>query len=427
MPRPMVSELTVAKLEAHIKDVAKGKKPPGYLRVGKVGGLCLQVRVLKGNVRCSWILRRTINGKRQDLGLGVWPEVDLAMARRKAEDVLYGRWVGKDAFAEAAAQKAKGLAFRECAARYATDRLAGRDPKDMRAWHSAMERYAMPTLGDMLVANVTTAEVLTVLQQELPDGKGQLWMAQNDTANRLLGELRAVLAWATVHGLRKGDNPAVWKGHLDKILPSPNKVRKGGNQPALPYAQLPAFMASLRAREVSASQQALIFLVLTAARSGEVRGATWDEVDLERGMWTIPASRMKADKDHRVALSADTVALLEAQPRFAGTNLIFPGRSLTGPMSDNTLNVLIEKMDKAEVKAGRVGWKDPRSGSVAVPHGMRSTFRDWAAEQTDFPADMVEMALAHTVGSAVERAYRRTDLFEKRRELMDAWAKHCCG
>jgi integrase len=244
-----------------------------------------------------------------------------------------------------------------------------------------------------------------------------------ERARRLFKKVEAILAAETRLGHRNGANPAAWKDNLSALLPKPAKKAAKG-QPALPYAQLPAFMAALRAREPSPSSRALEFLILTAARSGEVRGATWDEIDLKAGLWTIPADRMKATREHRVPLSAAALGVLKATPKFAGTPLIWPGQGLQKAMSDMTVAALVKKMHAAEVAADRPGWIDPRLGKVAVPHGFRSTFRDWAAEMTTYPNEMAEIALAHEVGSAVERAYRRGDQLEKRRAMMDDWAAH---
>ena len=221
--------------------------------------------------------------------------------------------------------------------------------------------------------------------------------------------MEQVLDWATVRGYRKGDNPARWRGALDKVLPAPDKVRKVKHHAALSIAELPDFLTRLRQRN-GIGARALEFAVLTAARSGEVRGATWEEIDLDARVWTIPADRMKASKEHRVPLSDAALKLLESLPRMEGTDLVFPPPRGTKPLSDNTLTKVLKDMEVP-----------------VTAHGFRSTFRDWCAEHTEFPREVAEMALAHTIGNAVEAAYRRGDLFEKRRALMGAWAEYCDG
>lgn len=238
----------------------------------------------------------------------------------------------------------------------------------------------------------------------------KLWECAPNAGRAVLKKIERILAAATRRGHRAGESPAQWAGHLAALLPAPQRVQAAGRQPALPCEQLPAFMAALRRRAPSPSSSALQFLILTAARSGEVRKATWSEIDLARGLWTIPAERMKAGRDHRVALPEAAQQLLKATPPVAGTDLIWPGKGLREPLSDMTVAALVKKLHAAEVKAGSSGWLDPRSGKPAVPQGFRPTFRDWAAEQTAYPAEMAELALAHEVGSAVERAYRRGEV-----------------
>ncbi len=245
-----------------------------------------------------------------------------------------------------------------------------------------------------------------------------------ETASRLRGRIEKVLDWATVAGHRTGDNPARWRGNLAEMLPAPGKVAKPGNHPALALDDAPRWFAALRQREGLAAR-ALEFLTLTAARSGEVRLAAWDEIDLESGLWVVPAARMKAGREHRVPLSTAAADLLRQVGRHQGVDLVFPGQR-NAPMSDMTLSAVMRRMQEAEVRAERPGWCDPRSGRPAVPHGLRSTFRDWAAERTDFPREMAEIALAHDVGLAVERAYRRGDMLEKRRAMMEEWAGFLC-
>lgn len=229
------------------------------------------------------------------------------------------------------------------------------------------------------------------------------------------------MAWATVAGHRTGDNPARWRGNLDAILPKPTKVAKGENHPALKLDDAARWFTALRQRD-GVSARALEFVAVTACRSGEVRGATWAEFDLDAGLWTIPASRMKASREHRVPLTAEAVALLKALPRLEGSDFVFPAPR-GGMLSDMALTAVMRKLHAADSE----GFTDRASGRPAVPHGLRSTFRDWCAERTEYPREMAEIALAHTVGSDVERAYRRSDMVERRRAMMAAWQRFLRG
>ena len=247
----------------------------------------------------------------------------------------------------------------------------------------------------MQVRDVGLPQVLAVLQP--------IWKTKTETASRLRGRIESVLDWATARGYREGLNPARWKGHLDHLLPSPGKIVKAGHHAAVPVGEAGAFMQALRAQQGTGAK-ALEFAILTAARSGEARGATWREIDIDQAMWVVPGDRMKAGKEHRVPLSDAALALLRELPRIAGTDLVFPAPR-GGLLSDMTLVAVTRRM-----------------GVAAVPHGFRSTFRDWCSERTNHPREVAEMALAHTIGDKVEAAYRRGDLFEKRRALMSEWA-----
>lgn len=262
-----------------------------------------------------------------------------------------------------------------------------------------------------------------------------IWVSKTETASRLRGRIEAVLQAATVAGHRSGENPALWRGNLEYMLAKPSKVATVDNQPALSPDDAPAWFTELRQRD-GMGARALEFLALTAARSGEVRGAAWSEIDLARGIWTVPANRMKAGREHRVALPPEAVSLLESLPRFAGNPLVFPAHR-GGQLSDMTLSAVMRRMHEARVEADQEqaqapladdagGWRDPKNNRPAVPHGLRSTFRQWAAER-GFPRDMAEMALAHFIGSEVERAYQRSDMLERRRAMMAAWAGFLMG
>lgn len=378
-------------------------KTPGLHFVGGVGGLALQVA--PGGAR-TWVLRFTIAGRRRDMGLGGFPDVTLAGAREKARearakadqgiDPILARQEAKSALL---AQVAASKTFAECARGYMDAKSAEwKNPKHRQQWANTLEEYAYPVIGPLLVRDVSLAHLMRILEP--------IWKTKTETASRLRGRIESVLGWATVRGYRTGDNPARWRGHMDKLLPAPGKVAKVAHHPALPIEAMPEFMAALRQQKGMAAK-ALEFAILTAGRSGEVRLATWAEIDLEEGVWTVPAERMKAKREHRVPLSKPALELLRALPRVEGSDNVFLSpRGKT--MSDMTLTQLTRRM-----------------GVPAVPHGFRSTFKDWASERTTYPGEMSEMALAHIISNAVEAAYRRGDLFEKRRRMMADWAKFC--
>jgi integrase len=386
---------------------------------GGVSGLHLQLLPSGGK---SWILRTLVAGKRREIGLGGFPDVTLAQARERARDAKDAIRRGVDPIEERKAARAslvaarrRGLLFKDAVDQYLVAKLEGfRNEKHRYQWRATLETYAVPTMGEMLVAEITVQDVHLAL--------GQIWTTKTETATRLRGRIEAVLDWAKVSGHRSGDNPARWKGNLDALLPKPGQVARSVNHPALSIADAPAWFAALRLRNGTAAR-ALEFLTLCAARSGEVRGATWDEFDLAAALWTIPADRMKAVREHRVPLTPAAVAIVEAMPRLKDSPFVFAAPR-AGQLSDMTLSAVMKRMQEAEVAAGRNGWLDPRTGRPAVPHGLRSTFRDWAAERTDYPRDMAEIALAHNVGSDVERAYRRGDQMEKRRAMMADWARY---
>ena len=261
----------------------------------------------------------------------------------------------------------------------------------------------------MLVSEITVHELARTLEP--------IWLTKTETASRLRGRIEAIMAWATVKGHREGDNPARWRGNLDAILPKPSKVSKVVHHPALAHADVPSWFADLRKRDGMATR-ALEFLAMTAARSGEVRGAAWAEIDIDTALWTIPADRMKAGKEHCVPLTPNAVALLNALPKMKGSDFVFPA-ARGGMLSDMALSACMKRINEAKIG----GYIDPRSGRPAVPHGMRSAFRDWVSEHTDYPRDMAEISLAHSVGSDVERAYRRGDQIEKRRAMMADWGQ----
>lgn len=293
-----------------------------------------------------------------------------------------------------------------------------RNAKHRRDWRSSLDRYARPVLGKMRVQSIEVRDVLRVLEP--------IWRDRTETANRVRGRIEAVLSWATVAGYRVGDNPARWKGNLSEIIPKPGKIAKSGHQPALSLADASQWWARLSEREGMAAR-ALQFLALTAARSGEVRGMTWDEVDFgptdkgkhPKAFWTVPAGRMKNNREHRVPLTDEAVDLLRSLPRMEGSAIVFFAPR-GGMLSDMSISAVMRRMQEAEIKAGRPGYLDPRSKRPAVPHGLRSTFRQWTAE-TGYPRDMAEIALAHWIGSEVERTYQRSDMLDRRRKMMADW------
>lgn len=391
---------------------------PELFAVGGVAGLLMQI-TLSGSK--SWMFRTTIAGKRRKMGLGSYPTVTLAQARERARAAADTVWNGKDPIeerrAEAAAlvaEEARSLSFAEAVDRCLEAKLSEfRNDKHRKQWRSTLETYACPVIGAQPVSAIDVHDIRRVLEP--------IWPTKTETASRLRGRIETVLAWATVAGHRGGENPARWRGNLDAVLPKPAKVARKGHWPALPLQDVAEWFGDLTARN-GTSAHALEFLALTAARSGEIRGATWTEIDLDARLWTIPAERMKAGKMHRVPLTDRAVAILEALPRFEGSEFVFPAPR-GGQLSDMALQAVMRRVHE---KRSGGGYIDPRSGRPAVVHGLRSTFRDWAAERTEYPSDMAEIALAHTVGSEVERAYRRGDMIEKRRQMMSAWEHFLC-
>lgn len=407
----------------------KTETQPGFYSDG--GGLYLQISTF--NASKSWVFKYTVHGRRRGMGMGSADTLTLAEARRTAERLREQVRNGIDPIeakhAEAQAKKAalaeldKRKTFKQCAEAVITQKSEElRNAKAVAQWQSTLETYAYPFLNDgRKIDELTRHDVARVLQQETGKDKAQLWHDKPETASRLRGRIEAVFNYAKGIESFKGDNPAEFKGMLEPILGKQKKEAKE-NQPALSHKRIGAFMAELRQRE-GMSARALEFAILTAARSGEVRGATWPEIDLHAHTWTVPASRMKAGREHVVTLSDAAVKLLKALPRIVGTSLVFPAPR-GGELSDMTLTQLLRRMHESDTEAGGAGWTDARTGRVAVVHGFRSTFRDWAAE-TGHDRDMAELALAHTVGSAVERAYRRTDMQERRRSMMADWGDYC--
>jgi len=375
----------------------------GNHAIGGVTGLYLYVNDTQAR---SWVLRTMVGGKRRHMGLGGFPDVTLAQARDKARRARNEITQGIDPIAQRKAaisllraQQATEKTFQQAAEGYIEAHgETWKSPKHRMQWASTLLTYAYPFMGKLMVRDVAQEHVLNALEP--------IWRTKNETASRLRGRIETVLDWATARKYRNGDNPARWKGHLDMLLPAPGKIQKVEHHRALPIDGMAAFIADLRQREGTAAQ-ALELTIYCASRSGEIRGAVWSEIDLNAGVWTIPAERMKAKKEHRVPLSRSALGILRAQPRFEDNELIFPAPR-GGLLSDMSLTTVMRRM-----------------AVDAVPHGFRSTFRDWARERTNYPRDLAEQALAHALDNKVEAAYRRGDALEKRRAMMQDWDDFC--
>jgi integrase len=391
-------------------EVAK-TKGPAVLHDG--GGLYL--RVSETGTK-SWVFRFQLDGKRRDMGLGPYPDISLAEARAKALTHRKLRHDGIDPLEAKEAQRqaqrlsvTKGRTFREMAEEFIGRNEAGwLNAKHRQQWRNTLATYVYPVLGQLPVVAIDTGLVVQVLDP--------IWTEKPETAVRVRGRIEAVLDAATVRGFRQGPNPAQWKGNLAHILPARARVRKVAHHAALAFDQMPAFLTALQARSGMAAR-ALEFAIFTAGRTAEVLGATWGEINADAKLWTVPARRMKSGREHRVPLSGPALALLEKLRPLAlmrdgepdPTAPVFPGPRRALQMSNMTMLMLLRRMKRNDLTA----------------HGFRSTFSDWAAERTAYPREVVEMALAHTIGDKVEAAYRRGDLFDKRRKLMESWAQFC--
>lgn len=368
-------------------------------------GLYLQVSMFATK---SWIFRFMLDGKAQKMGLGPLHTVPLAMAREKAAEarrkLLDGINPREEKKAATAARKlaaAQALTFKQAAERYIeAHRPSWKSEKHAAQWPATLEAYVYPVFGDLPVAGVDVGLVLKALEP--------IWSEKPETATRVRGRVESVLDWARARGYRSGENPARWRGHLDKLLPPRAKVAKVKHHAALPYAEMPAFMTELRKLD-GVSPRALEFAILTVTRTGETIGARWPEIDMDGKMWTIPAERMKAGKEHRVPLSDRAVELLKSLPREKDNDAVFIGATKGKPLSNMALLMTLRRMKRDDL----------------TTHGFRSTFRDWGAEQTAYANELLEMALAHTVSDKVEAAYRRGDMLQKRQRLMRDWADFC--
>jgi integrase len=405
------------------KVITNALTPPAvkYAKPGRHadgGGLFLLV---KDTGKRSWLFRYNAGEKVRDMGLGAATgpnAVKLAEVREAAASLRKMVREGKDPLAErariAAEEAAKAqegaavaMTFKTVAEAYIETNKAGwRNAKHRAQWASTLETYAFPKMGDLPVADVGMAHVWAVLQP--------IWTAKPETASRVRGRIEAVLDYARARELRDGENPARWRGHLANVLPARNKVARVRHHAALAWKDMGAFMIDLRARDATAAR-ALEFAILTASRTGEVLGARWCEIDRKAELWTVPGERMKAGREHRVALSKAAVKVLDEMAKLRpatdadGLAFVFPGARPLRPLSQMAMLMLLRRMDRGDLTA----------------HGFRSTFRDWIAETTAYPGDLAEMALAHTVSDKVEAAYRRGDMIEKRRRMMEDWAVFC--
>jgi integrase len=384
--------------------VAKLNKP-GFHLVGIVPGLGIKISASGAK---SWILRLRVHGRYRDMGLGPFPEVPLAEARniafekrsvvRQGLDPIELRRLSR---AQANTEKESNIRFIEAAKEYIhAHRLGWKNAKHALQWETTLTKYAYPVIGEICARKITLKDILKIIEP--------IWVTKTETASRLRGRIESVLDWATVHGYREGANPARWKGNLDMLLPARGKVAKVKHFEALPWDQCPEFFSTLK-RHNGVSVEALKFCILTACRSGEVRGAAWSEINLDKAVWTIPAERMKAGREHRVPLSSQALKILNGMPRFVSEDLVFP--SPRGAMlSDMALMAVLKGIT-----------------DHSTVHGFRSSFRDWAGESTKYPREVIEHALAHQLKNKAEAAYARGDLFMKRISLMESWADFVAG
>jgi len=383
----------------------KAQSERGFYADG--GGLYLQISKFGTK---SWVFRFTQNKRRREMGLGPIHTVTLSEAREEALTCRKLLRAGTDPIeqrklllGQAQAEAVKTMTFKACAEKYISAHSAGwRNVKHSSQWSNTLATYAYPVFGDLPVQAVDIGLVMKVLEP--------IWFTKTETAGRVRGRIEAILDWATVRKYREGENPARWKGHLDTLLPARSKVTKVKHHAALGYDDMGAFMAKLRLQD-GISARGLELLILTAARTSEVIKATWQEIDFDKSVWVIPAERMKSGKEHRVPLSPVALNVLTELKKTALNDFVLPGLRSNTALSNMAFLQLLKRMERADLTA----------------HGFRSTFRDWAAERTAYPQELAEMALAHAVTNKVEAAYRRGDMFDKRRKIMDDWAGFCSG
>lgn len=390
----------IGKLSALVVGRAKDKG-----LYGDGGGLYLQVTTTGSK---SWLFRYMLKGRAREMGLGAAHAISLADARSRAAECRKLLASGIDPLgakrtheAKARLDAARSITFEQCASKYIESHKAGwRNAKHAQQWTNTLNTYAHPILGKLSVADIDVALVMKVLEP--------IWQSKVETASRLRGRIESILDWATSREYRQGDNPARWKGKLENLLPRPSKIQKTKHYAALPHEDVNGFLKALSNQEGLAAK-ALELVIFTATRSGEALQAKWDEFDLKKKIWVIPAERMKAGQEHRVPLSDSALAVLKPLHENRNSDFVFPGMKKDKPLSNMAMLVLLRRMGRDDITV----------------HGFRSSFRMWAAEQTSFPREIAELCLAHTIGTSVERAYQRSDLFEKRRQLMSMWAKYC--
>ncbi len=372
--------------------VKSTKLKPGRHSDG--GGLYLNVA--PGGSK-SWVFVWTREGRKREMGMGGYPVVSLAKARTRAGEFREGVQEGRDPIAER--DREEEPTFGDCVDKFLSTMEKGwRNDKHRKQWRSTLDTYCTD-MKDKRVSVIGTDDVLAALTP--------IWQEKSETASRLRGRIERVLDFARAKGWRHGENPALWRGHLRHVLPARQKLQRG-HHPAMPYSDVPAYVARLQGAEAMAAR-VLEFLILTAARSGEALEARWPEFDLEKAVWTVPADRMKAGKEHRVPLSDRALSIVKGLHEARSGEFVFPGQKDRCPLSGMALAMLMRRM-----KAGHF-----------TPHGFRSAFRDWCGDSTTFPREIAEAALAHEVGNKVEQAYRRSDALAKRRKLMDAWCRYC--
>lgn len=378
-----------------VHEAKPGKKEDG-------AGLRL---VVDKKLNKHWVLRFTLNGKRREMGLGCYPDVTLSYARELATEARNQVKLGKDPIqakkdALQARQRANEWTFDKCAKAYINShKSAWKSLKHLDSWQNSLKNYASPVIGPVSVSNIDTAAIMQVIEP--------IWLTKNETASRVRSRIEKILDWATVHKYRQGDNPARWQGNLKQLLPSKAKIQKTRHMPAMPYTDIGVFFTELRTLH-SISAKALQFTILTATRTNEILLASWDEIDLKAEIWAIPAERMKSNRIHRVPLSKQAVQVLESIPIQKGW--LFPSLRYGKHLSNMAmLKVLKQDLNRKD----------------CTVHGFRSTFRDWCAEQTNYPRELAESALAHVLADKTEAAYQRGDMLEKRRKLMQHWADYC--
>ena len=413
-----LSALSVAKIKGN-----------GRHAVGGVNGLHLRIV----NDSRAWVLRVVVgqrfdeNGKQQlhrrDIGLGSYPEVSLAEARAKAHEIKAQIRNGNDPIKQKQdqlqalrIQKLRNRTFRECAQIVIANKSRElKNQKHIAQWSTTLETYIYPTLGDINIGTITKVDIAEVLRP--------IWIEKNETAKRIRGRIEAIFDYAKAMEYFEGDNPAEWKGNLEPILG--NLKQESRPHPSLPYDQIATFVQHLRQKD-GISPKALEFAILTACRSGEIFGATWQEIDLKNKVWTIPKERMKAEKEHRVPLSEPAIELLKSiQTDTRSQSYIFPAPRTGSMLSDMSLTALIKRMHEQKLKKHGLGYIDPKQNRVITTHGFRSTFRDWSADKTDYPREVCEHVLAHKLPDEVEAAYLRGAYLEKRKSLMADWAEFC--